>query len=80
MIVRSACRIERSVLKTNLRVMDTVVMHSLNLPLGQIGVSCTTLSSALSYLLGAPRVLQAVCRDAGWRSIRSACFGAGTAA
>ena len=36
------------------------------IPIGQIGVSCTTLSSALSYLLGAPRVLCAVARDSGW--------------
>ena len=27
--------------------------------IGQVGVGCTTLSSALSYLLGAPRVLEA---------------------
>ena len=36
------------------------------LPLGYVGVVCTTLSSALSYLLGAPRVLHAVVRDAPW--------------
>ena len=62
-----AATVEREVLKTNLRIMDTVVTYSLHMPLGQVGVACTTLSSALSYALGAPRVLQAVCRDAGWR-------------
>ena len=62
-----AATVERHVLKSNLRVMDTVVSHTLHLPLGQVGVACTTLSSALSYMVGAPRVLQAVCRDAGWR-------------
>ena len=73
-----AATVERQVLKTNLRVMDTVVTHVLHVPLGQVGVGLTTLSSALSYMLGAPRVLQAVCRDAGWRALGTAGYEEGT--
>ena len=60
-----AATVERHVLKSNLMIMNTVVEASLKAPIGYIGVACTTLSSALSYLLGAPRVLQAVARDVG---------------
>ena len=35
-------------------------------PIGHIGVGLTTLTSALSYLLGAPRVLQAIARDSDY--------------
>ena len=51
-----AATVERHVLKSNLMIMNTVVEASLKAPIGYIGVACTTLSSALSYLLGAPRV------------------------
>ena len=34
--------------------------------IGHIGVCLTTLTSALSYLLGAPRVLQAIARDSDY--------------
>ena len=61
-----AASVQRDVLQTNLNVLSTVVEGSVHAPLGYAGVACATLSSALSYLLGAPRVLQAVARDAGW--------------
>ena len=58
-----AASVQRSVLKDNLMIMNTVVHTSLKAPIGYIGVACTTLSSALSYLMGAPRILQAIARD-----------------
>ena len=66
-ILALAGSVSRTVLQTNLHVMDTVVWANLRIPLGQIGITCTTVSSALSYLLGAPRVLHAVAKDAKWR-------------
>ena len=56
----------RPALKTELFILNDVALSSLHLPIGQIGVCLTTLSSALSYLLGAPRVLAAVARDSSW--------------
>ena len=61
-----AASVDRPVLKDpRVMIMDTAVATITGLPLGYVGVVCTTLSSALSYLLGAPRVLHAVVRDAG---------------
>ena len=65
-----AATCERGKLRDNEAIMQTVVSHVTHFPFGQIGVGCTTLSSALSYLLGAPRVLQAVARDAEWKGAR----------
>ena len=60
-----AASVDRPVLKDpRVMIMDTAVATITGLPLGYVGVVCTTLSSALSYLLGAPRVLHAVVRDA----------------
>ena len=62
-----AASVDRHVLKDpRVMIMDTAVATITGLPLGYVGVVCTTLSSALSYLLGAPRVLHAVVRDAPW--------------
>ena len=62
-----AASVDRPVLKDpRVMIMDTAVATITGLPLGYVGVVCTTLSSALSYLLGAPRVLHAVVRDAPW--------------
>ena len=60
-----AASVQRPELKSNLDVISTVVQGASHVPIGYVGVACTTLSSALSYLLGAPRVLRAVVRDAG---------------
>jgi hypothetical protein len=70
LVLALAAAVERDVLQTNLNVLSTVVEGSLHAPLGYAGVACATLSSALSYLLGAPRVLQAVARDTGWARLR----------
>ena len=70
--------VPRAVLQQNLRVMVDTPNFSLHFPLGQIGVACTTLSSALSYLLGAPRVLLAVSHDAGWAWLRPRPAGFGS--
>ena len=51
-----AASVDRPVLKDpRVMIMDTAVATITGLPLGYVGVVCTTLSSALSYLLGAPR-------------------------
>ena len=70
LVLALAASVQRDVLQTNLNVLSTVVEGSVHAPLGYAGVACATLSSALSYLLGAPRVLQAVARDAGWARLR----------
>ena len=70
LVLTLAASVRRDVLQTNLNVLSTVVEGSVHAPLGYAGVACATLSSALSYLLGAPRVLQAVARDAGWARLR----------
>ena len=56
-----------------------VTAATLGVPIGHIGVCLTTLSSALSYLLGAPRVLQAVARDSEWPRFRRLASGDGSA-
>ena len=45
--------------RINVEVMQSVVHRATHVPAVQIGVGCTTLTAALSYLLGAPRILQA---------------------
>ena len=54
-----ACTVQRDKLQTNLLVMETIVDAS-GVPVVFIGVCAATLSSALAYLIGAPRVLQAL--------------------
>ena len=58
-----ASTVERNTLQSDMLIIDTVVEGSTNLPIVFIGIMSTTLSSVLSYMLGAPRVLQAMSRD-----------------
>jgi amino acid transporter len=53
-----ACTVPREALQTKLRIMLSVVDDNVNFPFVFIGICSTSLSSALSYLVGAPRVLQ----------------------
>jgi hypothetical protein len=58
-----AASVDRSVLKTNTHVLEDRLLRASGLPLAQVGVYAATLSSALSYLLGASHVLHAVARE-----------------
>jgi amino acid transporter len=55
--------VERPTLKTNMLIIDTVVSGATGLPIVFVGICATTLSSVLSYMMGAPRVLQAIAKD-----------------
>ena len=76
-ILSLAGSVERPTLKKSLFVMNDVSVSSTRVPLGSIGVCLTTLTSALSYLLGAPRVLQAIARDSGWPPLEFFAKGSG---
>ena len=52
-----ASTVQRTTLKSDMLVIDTVVQETTNLPVVFIGICGTTLSSVLSYMLGAPRTL-----------------------
>jgi amino acid transporter len=59
-----AATVGRHTLQTNLLIMDTISTNTLGgVPIVFIGICFCTLSSALSYMLGAPRVLQALGND-----------------
>jgi two pore calcium channel protein len=58
-----ASAVPRAALQTDIHIMMTVVDNNLIVPIVYVGVCCTTLSSALSYLLGAQRVLQTLADD-----------------
>lgn len=58
--------VARPVLRDNVEVMQSVVHRATHVPAVQIGVGCTTLTAALSYLLGAPRILQAGHAPPSW--------------
>ena len=63
--------VERYYLKSpSAFVLNRVALATLKVPLGHVGLALTTLTSALSYLLGAPRVLQAIARDSGWAPLQ----------
>ena len=62
-------------------IIEEVVKGVLHLPILYVGIGATTLSSALSYLLGAPRIISAIARDDSsahpllrWFSVRSNVF------
>ena len=55
--------VERSKLKTDMLIINTVVSGTTKLPIVFVGICATTLSSVLSYMMGAPRVLQAIAKD-----------------
>jgi hypothetical protein len=61
-----AASVDRSTLKTNAHVLEDALHRASGLPLAQIGVCAATLSSSLSYLLGASRVLHAIARESTW--------------
>lgn len=58
-------------MRAQLFILNDISEGVVRLPLGHIGVCLTTLSSALSYLLGAPRILLAVARDSGWQALQT---------
>ena len=58
-----ASTVNRVTLKKDMLIIDTVVDGTTSLPIVFVGIMSTTLSSVLSYMLGAPRILQAMARD-----------------
>lgn len=64
-----AASVDRSLLKANTHVLEDTLHRASGLPLAQIGVCAATLSSALSYLLGASHVLHAVATESSWPSL-----------
>ena len=72
-----AATVERGTLKSDMLIIDTVVQGTTSLPVVFIGICSTTLSSVLSYMLGAPRVLQAMARDGLFPSLKFLAVGSG---
>ena len=76
-----ASTVKRNQLEDNSMIIEEVVKGVLHLPILYVGIGATTLSSALSYLLGAPRIISAIARDDSsahpllrWFSVRSNVF------
>jgi len=44
-------------------ILQNIVDKTIQFPIAYIGILCTTLSSALSYMLGAPRLVEAMAND-----------------
>ena len=57
---------------------DGTPMTTSEVPEAQRFADHVVTSSGSTYMLGAPRVLQAVCRDAGWRALRTDGYEEGT--
>ena len=73
-----ASTVKRDRLEDNSMIIEEVVKGVLGIPILYVGIGATTLSSALSYLLGAPRIISAIARDdqsahpvLRWFSVRS---------
>jgi hypothetical protein len=74
-----AMTVQRAHLVENFLIMENVVEHSIpDFPIVYIGICCTTLSSAFSYLLGAPRILQALAKDRVFGFLVPFAYGGGT--
>ena len=59
-----AATVERHILQSQFLIMETISSETLNgFPVVFIGICTCTLSSALSYMMGAPRVMQALAKD-----------------
>ena len=76
-----ASTVKRDRLEDNSMIIEEVVKGVLHIPILYVGIGATTLSSALSYLLGAPRIISAIARDDSsahpvlqWFSVRSNVF------
>jgi potassium/chloride transporter 9 len=58
-----ASTVERQYLQSQFLIMETISNENLHFPIVFVGICICTLSSALSYMMGAPRVMQALARD-----------------
>ena len=64
-----AASIERDTLKSNVFIVAEVVSSTIKLPLAHICVCFVAATSAVSYLLAAPRVFTAIAIDSAWPAI-----------